>query len=49
MSDLFVRRLTAGFVLAIVVLNWAMFPLYIVPGTPPPFLVNDVKSEQLLP
>ena len=37
MSDLSMRRLTAGFGLAIVVLNWAMFPLYIVPGTPPPF------------
>ncbi len=37
MNDLFVRRLTAGFGLAIVILNWAMFPLYAIPSWPPPF------------
>lgn len=37
MSDLSMRRLTAGFGLAIVVLNWVMFPLYVIPGAPPPF------------
>jgi hypothetical protein len=37
MNDRFVRRLTAAFGLAIVALNWAMFPLYLVPGMPPPF------------
>jgi len=37
MNDLKVWRLTAGFGLAIVALNWAMFPLYLVPGTPPAF------------
>lgn len=37
MKDLYVRRLTAGFGLAIVALNWAMFPLYIIPGPTPPF------------
>jgi len=37
MNDLKVRRLTGAFGLAIVALNWAMFPLYLVPGPPPPF------------
>jgi hypothetical protein len=37
MSDLNMRRLTAAFGLAIVALNWAMFPLYIVAGPPPQF------------
>ena len=37
MNDLKVRRLTGAFGLAIVALNWAMFPLYLIPGTPPPF------------
>ena len=37
MKDLRVRRLTAVLGLAIVALNWAMFPLYIIPGPPPPF------------
>jgi hypothetical protein len=37
MNDLVVRRLTAAFGLAIVVLNWAMFPLYLVPGPAPQF------------
>jgi hypothetical protein len=37
MNDLNMRRLTAAFGLAIVVLNWVMFPLYIIPGAPPQF------------
>ena len=37
MSDLGVRRLTGSFGLAIVVLNWAMFPLYMVSGQAPQF------------
>jgi hypothetical protein len=37
MSDLSVRRLTGAFGLAIVALNWAMFPLYVVPGSAPQF------------
>ncbi len=37
MSDLSVRRLTGGFGLAIVVLNWAMFPLYMISGQVPLF------------
>jgi hypothetical protein len=37
MYDLKVRRLTGAFGLAIVALNWAMFPLYIVPGPAPQF------------
>ncbi len=37
MNDLNVRRLTAAFGLALVALNWAMFPLYMIPGMPPPF------------
>ena len=37
MSDLSVRRLTGWFGLAIVALNWAMFPLYLIPGNPPLF------------
>ena len=37
MSDLSVRRLTAIFGLAIVALNWAMFPLYMVSGQAPQF------------
>jgi hypothetical protein len=32
-----VRRLTGVFGLAIVVLNWAMFPLYMVSGPAPQF------------
>jgi hypothetical protein len=37
MSDLSVRRLTGWFGLAIVALNWAMFPLYLIPGPAPLF------------
>lgn len=37
MSDLSVRRLAGGFGLAIVALNWAMFPLYMVTGPAPQF------------
>lgn len=37
MNDLKVRRLTGAFGLAIVALNWAMFPLYLVPGPAPQF------------
>ena len=37
MSDLSVRRLTGAFGLAIVALNWAMFPLYMVSGQAPQF------------
>ncbi len=37
MNNLNVRRLTAAFGLAIVALNWAMFPLYLVPGPAPQF------------
>jgi len=37
MSDLSVRRLTGAFGLAIVALNWAMFPLYMVSGQAPLF------------
>ncbi|HXZ05247.1 MAG TPA: hypothetical protein VEH81_10460, partial [Ktedonobacteraceae bacterium] len=37
MSDLSVRRLTGGFGLAIVALNWAMFPLYVIPGPAPQY------------
>ena len=37
MPDLNVRRLTAAFGLAIVALNWAMFPLYVVGGPVPQF------------
>jgi hypothetical protein len=37
MNDLQVRRLTGAFGLVIVALNWAMFPLYALPGWPPPF------------
>jgi hypothetical protein len=37
MNNLNVRRLTAASGLAIVALNWAMFPLYIVPGPAPQF------------
>jgi hypothetical protein len=37
MSDLSVQRLTGWFGLAIVALNWAMFPLYMVSGQAPLF------------
>ena len=37
LNDRKVRYLTAAFGLAIVVLNWAMFPLYLVPGPAPQF------------
>jgi hypothetical protein len=37
MYDLKVRRLTAVFGLAIVALNWAMFPLYLIPGPAPQY------------
>jgi hypothetical protein len=37
MNDLNVRRLTGAFGLAIVALNWAMFPLYLIPGQAPQF------------
>jgi len=37
MNDSNVRRLTAAFGVAIVALNWAMFPLYLIPGPPPAF------------
>jgi len=37
MNDLQVRRLTGAFGLAIVALNWAMFPLYLIPGPAPQF------------
>jgi len=37
MNDLKVRPLTATFGQAIVVLNWVMFPLYLVPGPAPQF------------
>lgn len=37
MNNLNMRRLTAAFGLAIVALNWAMFPLYLVPGPAPQF------------
>ena len=37
MSDLSVRRLTGAFGLAIVALNWVMFPLYVVSGPAPEF------------
>ena len=37
MSDLNVRRLTGVVGLAIFALNWAMFPLYLIPGTAPQF------------
>ena len=37
MNDLNVRRLTAAFGLLLVALNWAMFPLYVLPGSQPPF------------
>jgi hypothetical protein len=37
MNDLKVRRLTGAFGLAIVALNWAMFPLYLIPGQAPQF------------
>ncbi len=37
MIDLSARRLTAVFGLVIVALNWAMFPLYLMPGPPPLF------------
>jgi hypothetical protein len=37
MSDLSVARLTGWFGLAIVVLNWAMFPLYVMTGQAPLF------------
>lgn len=36
-NDLYVRRLTGAFGLAIVALNWAMFPLSLVLGQAPPF------------
>ena len=37
MSDLKVRLVTGASGLAIVALNWAMFPLYLVPGPAPQF------------
>jgi hypothetical protein len=37
MNDLKVRRLTGAFGLVIVALNWAMFPLYLVPGLAPQY------------
>jgi hypothetical protein len=37
MRDLNIRRLTGAFGLAIVALNWAMFPLYVISGQAPQF------------
>jgi hypothetical protein len=37
MNDHSLRRLTGVFGLILVALNWAMFPLYALPGWPPPF------------